>query len=172
MPTVTTIHTATDPVADYRLSTVAGWVVYELKGGDTLKQALASAAGGRSLAANAAYPIAKNGVLLRTEPEGWLLLGTAETVQKLLDTATENGYTVNATDGYRLMRLEGTGAAESLARFCSLDMRPEVFAPRHCARTPVAQVPVIVYRMDETTFMLVCPASYGDYLAQVLCAGY
>lgn len=153
-----------------RLTRLAGQMVHELKGGPTLTQALAAELGEYTPGANAACPLTDGGALLRSEPEGWLLAGPQDNSdrQKLLQAAQKSGYTVDATHGYCLIQLTGADAPEWLARHCTLDLRHDAFAVHTCARTPVAQVPVIIHRRDDTHFIFICPTSYSEYLLQVL----
>src|SRR5699024_8996240 len=108
-----------------QLTRLAGQAIHELKGGPALTQALAAELGGHTPGANAACPLTDGGALLRTEPKGWLLTGSQDSGerQKLLQTATNVGYTIDATYGYCLIQLTGADAPEWLACHCALDLR-------------------------------------------------
>ncbi|MBU6156990.1 MAG: hypothetical protein KJS87_08660 [Alphaproteobacteria bacterium] len=60
--------------------------------------------------------------------------------------------------------LSGTRAADILARDCTLDLHPAAFIPRSVTRTLVAQVPVILERIDNKSFSLIADRSLEDYL--------
>lgn len=60
--------------------------------------------------------------------------------------------------------LSGASAADILARDCTLDLHPGVFIPGSVTRTLIAQVPVILERIDGTSFSLIADRSLKDYL--------
>ncbi len=62
------------------------------------------------------------------------------------------------------LELEGSDAAEVLARGCALDLHPSVFPPGSCAQTLFARAQVILYRTDEHVFRMLVRPSYADYL--------
>lgn len=66
----------------------------------------------------------------------------------------------SATAGFKIA---GDGAAELLAKGCSLDFHRSVFRPDRVARTLFAGVPMTIDRR-ETAFHLYIEASYAAYL--------
>lgn len=68
---------------------------------------------------------------------------------------------VDQSGGFVILRLSGAAAADVLARCCRLDLHPGAFPPGSVARTPIAQVAVILYRADATTFDILVPATFA-----------
>lgn len=60
--------------------------------------------------------------------------------------------------------LSGSRAADILARDCTLDLHPQAFPPGSVTCTLVAQVTVILERIDNTSFSLIADRSLEDYL--------
>lgn len=85
---------------------------------------------------------------------------------------------VDLTDGLVVLELSGTAARQVLATSCGLDLDGRAFAAGHCARTRLAQIPVVIDCVqDSGVFELYAPRSYGSYLedwlldASVHCEG-
>lgn len=90
------------------------------------------------------------GTALWIGPETCLLLG---------GTPPEIGVVNDQTGGFVLLHLAGPAVTDLLARICRLDLH--AFAIGACARTPMAQMPVVIHRAGETAFELVIPATYA-----------
>ena len=68
------------------------------------------------------------------------------------------------SDAYVTLTLEGPRAAAVLARGCGVDFAPEAFGPDACARTRLAQLPVVVRRVTAERFECVVDRSAAQYL--------
>jgi sarcosine oxidase subunit gamma len=90
------------------------------------------------------------GIALGIAPATALLVGAAR--PDVADAAV-----IDQSGGFVVLRLAGPAAAEVLARGCRLDLHEAAFPPGSVARTPIAQVPVILHRHDG--FDLIVPAT-------------
>jgi sarcosine oxidase subunit gamma len=113
-------------------------------------------------------PMAPNTVLgeaLWLGPDEWLVLGGRESdfpdAQAAVDVSAERV----------CLELTGPGAAEVLARGCSLDLHPSAFPPGRCAQTLVARAEAIVWRTDAESFRLLVRPSFAGYLRAWLLDG-
>lgn len=90
--------------------------------------------------------------LLWMTPKEWLL-ELPETkvlaVQAALATrlAQTHAAITDASDSFACFDVSGERTAEALMAGCSLDLRPHVFAPGCVARTAIADVPAIVWKL-------------------------
>ncbi len=91
---------------------------------------------------------------------------TLETLQKAL--AGEHSLVANVSDARAVIRLEGEGVREVIAKVAPVDMSPSAFKPGTIRRTRLAQVPAAFWMHDETTLDLVCFRSVADYAFDVL----
>ena len=91
-------------------------------------------------------------------PNEWLVLGGRET------DFPEAAAAVNLSANRVALELAGAGAADVLARGCSLDLHPAAFAPGRCAQTLVAKAQVILHRAAADRFVLLVRPSYAPYL--------
>lgn len=103
------------------------------------------------------------GTALWIGPQTCLLLGGAPP-----DLPGESGVVNDQTGGFVLLHLAGPAVADLLARFCRLDLHR--FTPGACARTLMAQMPVVIHRAGATAFELVLPATYAVSFVQGLLA--
>lgn len=55
----------------------------------------------------------------------------------------------DVTDGLAVLDLRGAGLPDLLAMACALDLDPRSFGPDHSARTPFADIPVVLYRHGD-----------------------
>ncbi len=103
-------------------------------------------------------------------PGEWLAVSTTEAGPRVRarmssELAAGGLGMVDLTEGLGPLEVSGARAAELLSKGCGLDFDPDVFRPETCARTRLAQVPVVVVRGDGTTrFELYVSRSYLSYL--------
>jgi sarcosine oxidase subunit gamma len=91
---------------------------------------------------------------------GGVALGIMPTTALLVDAARPDvpgAAVIDQSGGFVVLRLAGPAAAEVLARGCRLDLHDNAFRPGSVARTPIAQVPVILHRAEG--FALFVPAT-------------
>jgi sarcosine oxidase gamma subunit len=66
------------------------------------------------------------------------------------------------------MTIVGPVARETIARFCALDLRPQVTPVRGFRPGSVARTPGFVIREDEERYLLLVGSAYGEYLWTVV----
>jgi sarcosine oxidase subunit gamma len=108
-------------------------------------------------------------------PDEWLVLapeGRQESLEKALRQAigTEPGAVVDLSAHRTTVELTGERAREVLAKGCSLDLHPTVFAPGSCAQVLIAQAPVLLLARegDHPAYWLLVRASFATYVADWL----
>lgn len=83
--------------------------------------------------------------------------------------ASVTHHLVHVGEGHRRWVLEDPWGREVLARGCSLDLHPKSFPGGRCARTLLAQIPVLLVRPPAAAeFHLIAEASLSDYAQQWL----
>ncbi|MEJ1961286.1 MAG: sarcosine oxidase subunit gamma family protein [Gammaproteobacteria bacterium] len=89
---------------------------------------------------------------------------------RLRSEATEHGLAMtDLSDALVGFGLHDIDARTALASGCGLDFHPRAFSPGHCARTRLAQIPVVVECVDVTDRLeLLVSRSYASYLADWL----
>jgi sarcosine oxidase subunit gamma len=107
-------------------------------------------------ALGAAPPIAPNHAiggeprLLWLAPDEWAIVSRRQDPQVAarLARACEGAlhHLADLMEGWTAFTIEGDAARGLIARGCSLDLHPRAFAPDRCARTLMAQVPVLIER--------------------------
>jgi sarcosine oxidase subunit gamma len=108
-------------------------------------------------------------------PDEWLVLapeGRQESLEKALRQAigTEPGAVVDLSAHRTTVELTGERAREVLAKGCSLDLHPRVFAPGSCAQVLLAQAPVLLVARegDHPAYWLLVRVSFATYVADWL----
>jgi sarcosine oxidase, subunit gamma len=102
-------------------------------------------------------------------PADWLVVTSecdAKSLLQLLGEAFE-GPAFRATDLSQALcgiEIKGPAVRDLLAKGCSLDLHPRLFAPGHAVRTRFAGMPIIVHCTDTLAFELIVTRSYVDYL--------
>ena len=103
-------------------------------------------------------------------PDEWLVLANADAVPTLtgtLETALAgHSCAINDLSGGQLaLRLSGGTVRETLAKGCTLDFHPSMFAPGMCAQSGLAKANVtLICAADPDEFLIVVRRSYSDYL--------
>jgi sarcosine oxidase subunit gamma len=108
-------------------------------------------------------------VICRIAPDTWLLLSALHEAADLIDAVCSSCSRrpcaiTDLSDAFVTIALDGPRAAEILARGCSIDLAPTVFGSDACARTRLAQLPVIVRRVTHERFECVVDRSAAQYL--------
>lgn len=103
-------------------------------------------------------------------PDEWLILTAADAASELVDALNDalagQHFAVNNLSGGQLaVRLAGKNVRETLAKGCTLDFHPSVFAPGMCAQSGLAKANVLLVRPgDKDEFLVVVRRSFSDYL--------
>ena len=111
--------------------------------------------------------------ILCLRPREWLLLSESipaqrlqQQIEELVDSA--QSATLDASDGLALFRLAGPGAPWLLSKLSCLDFLAGRKYGRHCARTKMGHIAVIVHyhqpRGDQFVFDLIFDRSLASYL--------
>lgn len=98
-------------------------------------------------------------------PAEWLLISDGAS-----PVPDEQGLVLtDATDGLAVLSMRGPLVRDILSKGCGLDFEPHAFPIGRCARTRLAQLPVIVdYIDEEPRFDLYVPRSYLRFLSDWL----
>ncbi len=72
------------------------------------------------------------------------------------------------SDAWAVVRLQGGGAVDVLARLVPLDLRPDRFKRGHTARTELAHMPASLTRVGDKTFQIMVFRSMARTLAHAL----
>lgn len=81
------------------------------------------------------------------------------------DAATCELALVDLSDALAVLELRGPGARDVLSQGCGLDLHERAFTSGRCARTRLAQVPVLIdCREEPDQFELYVARSYFQYL--------
>lgn len=107
-------------------------------------------------------------------PEEWLIAteagDAANVCARLESLAQESHVAVNdLSGGYVALRLSGDDARTVLAKGCTLDLHPRVFAPGQCAQSGLAKANVLLAAVDDApSFELIVRRSFADYVCRWL----
>ena len=107
-------------------------------------------------------------------PDEWLVAteaGDAADVCARLESLAEDSHVAvnDLSGGYVSLRLSGDAARTVLAKGCTLDLHPRVFAPGQCAQTGLAKANVLLAAVDDApSFELIVRRSFADYLCRWL----
>ena len=104
-------------------------------------------------------------------PDEWLVICDSQSVDEtgaLLETTLAPFFSAvnDLSGGQTILRLTGEHALDTLAKGCTLDLHPRVFAPGDCAQTQIAKTAVIIRPLPSNTptYDVVVRRSMADYL--------
>ena len=94
----------------------------------------------------------------------------AETSQEAMEKALGDTHALvaNVSDARAVIRLEGAGLREVIAKLSPVDMAPDAFEPGQFRRTRIGQVPAAFWMRDAQTLDIICFRSVADYVFDVL----
>jgi glycine cleavage system aminomethyltransferase T len=75
---------------------------------------------------------------------------------------------VDVTSGYAALRIQGPLSRELFARFCALDLRPQITPPGAFRPGSVARTPGMVLCEAEDSYLALVGAAVGEYLWTVV----
>ena len=125
---------------------------------------------GRRLPSEVGESLAGNPKVLCIGPAEWLIAADGKSARDIQEWAQNDilGYglaLVDLTDGLARLEIAGSSARDVLSKSCGLDFHPRVFPVDRCARTRLAQVPVVIeHRTEEPRFELYVARSLSRYL--------
>jgi len=110
-------------------------------------------------------------------PDEWLILTDLSQavllVEKLRKSVTGKHVALNDVSGGQIvLRLDGTGVRDLLAKGCTLDLHPRVFTAGMCAQSGLAKANVLIGLAGQSeSFDIVVRRSFSDYLLRWLLHG-
>jgi sarcosine oxidase, subunit gamma len=137
---------------------------------DAKRMASIPALGGRPLPPSIGETAQGSARALCLGPTDWLLVSrevtAADLSAQLRAAAGETEFAiVDVSDGLVSLDVSGAGSRMLLAKGCGLDLHPRSFPPGRCARTRLADLPVVVDCLAEAGhFELHVSRSYSAYL--------
>jgi sarcosine oxidase subunit gamma len=84
-----------------------------------------------------------------------------ETLQKSLGKT--HVLSVNVSDARAVLRVQGQGARDVMAKLAPIDLDPSVFGVGTFRRTRIAQIAAAFWMTDAQTFEVICFRSVADY---------
>ena len=130
-----------------------------------------------------ALPLVANTASLGTDrqllwlgPDEWLLqcpIGQGAALETALRQALAGQHfaVVNVGHGNTVLRVQGPGAADLLARGCPLDFHASVFAAGQMAQSHISRAnATIVCKQAGSHYEVIVRRSFADYLFRWLCA--
>jgi len=115
----------------------------------------------------------RHATLLGLAPSNWLVVAPPDLpgalAAELRAALGPAALVADQSTGFVMLRLAGPRARDALAKGCRVDLHPREFAAGRVARTPIAQVNVILHRVgDAPTFDLLAPSSTARSFAHFL----
>jgi len=125
---------------------------------------------GRSLPVAMNTWMGEDPVFMRIAPDSWLvesaLHEAADLVAAVRAGCGRRSYAVtDVSDTFVTIAVEGTLAAALLARGCGLDLSHGAFGSAACARTRLAQLPVVLRRVNSERFECLVDSSAAQWLS-------
>jgi len=99
-------------------------------------------------------------------PGEWALFAEADALRSRIETACAHlaHHLVDVSAGRRRWRVGGALARDLLAKGCSLDTDPRVFAPCQCAQTLLAHVRILLIPRSASDFDVIADVSLAGHL--------
>jgi heterotetrameric sarcosine oxidase gamma subunit len=124
---------------------------------------------GRGEAARARLPAGSHAVA----PDRWHVVAARRApgvlAGELAIALAADASAVDLSSALVVLHVSGPAIRETLAAFCRLDLHPSAFPPGSAARTPMAQVPVLIACIDPApAYDLLVPATLARSFAEAL----
>lgn len=109
--------------------------------------------------------------VLGVGPGSWLFLAAVLETERIAVPLGESAAVVEIGHGLVFLEMSGAAAPHVLSKGCRLDLHPSVFGSNRCARTIIAQIPTLLWRIDATpTFGLAFPSTFATSFLHFLLA--
>src|SRR4051794_15970975 len=102
----------------------------------------------------------------KREGDSWVCPVTPDRALVIGDIRGREG--VDVTSGWAAMRIQGPLARELFARFCALDLRPQITPPGAFRPGSVARTPGMVLCEAQDSYLALVGAAVGEYLWTVV----
>jgi sarcosine oxidase subunit gamma len=115
-------------------------------------------------------------VVLWLGPDEWLIVSDPTVVDGLPDlaavlrAATGGGHAaiVDVSANRTVLEVSGARARDVLEKGCPVDLHPRVLADDTAVATTLGRIPVLLWKVDRTTFRVLPRASFAPYVAKWL----
>lgn len=104
-------------------------------------------------------------------PGQWLIVrapAAAQLAHELARVCAEDAAVVGLGHARTVLRFEGSGVRDVLARGTSIDLRPAHFSPGACALTALGKVNALLHAVASETIDVYVPRSYGQAFVEWL----
>jgi heterotetrameric sarcosine oxidase gamma subunit len=136
-------------------------IVAAASGGLTLEPGLAARSPGTWWC-----PVTPSRILVLSESEH--MEGLGQGIEALAAEAGDELAVTDVTSGLAALALLGSGAAELLARFCAIDVRPAVTPVAGFRPGSVARTPGYLLKEADDRLLVLTGWAYGEYLWELL----
>ena len=130
--------------------------------------ALKAAYGVEAPASGQSVPGKKDTRLISTAPDQCMALfpHAGADGEAVVDKALKGAaYVTEQTDAWVILKIEGPRVRAALARFCPLDLHPDVFAVDQAARTVTEHMSAVILRTGADEYLLLsASSSAGSFL--------
>lgn len=102
---------------------------------------------------------------LWTAPSEWLLVGLdPKGATDRLGACDALWHVADVTEGLTHIAITGTAARDLIAKGCSLDLHPRAMIPGQIAGTVLAQIDLLIHKVEEDRFDLFCDCSWAGHI--------
>ena len=113
--------------------------------------------------------VAAEHTLLGLGPDEWLWMSGAENADAavtVLDAELAGLFATlpDLSSAQTVLEVQGTNAADVLAKGTPFDLHPREFPPGTCTQTVLAKAVVVIQRISNDTFRVIVRRSFADYL--------
>ena len=103
-------------------------------------------------------------------PDEWLVATHDDAIalhERIQTGCRENsGSAVNLSDTYVQLTLSGAGAAQTIAKGCTIDLHPAAFRKGDCAQTVLSRADILLACVENgNIYQIIVRRSFAEYLA-------
>ena len=144
-----------------------------IRGDSAILAGITAQTGCKALPENNRFVTVGDRHLVWLGPDEYLLLceaGREEDIlgRLLLDFDSIHAAATNVTDSLCALDIRGSAVRQVLAKGCTLDLHPRVFATGQCAQTYLSHAAVTLLATDANRFLLFCRVSFASYVVDWL----